>query len=180
MRKDQREVLTQEYLRKDLSFHHKAEGISLIGLAVAMGALCLFLSIFFLVLEVYWMLAVIDGGCGLLAVYLAVNYFVKKKQLDTCQFLLEKDVVVDLTEEVRTTGAGRNRHYKIEYVIHFQENGKKVTSKDEYSRTSVDDVFYIVKIQTKSAKAPKQVATYSARAYRSPEDEGVGLDDEED
>ena len=180
MRKDQRELLTQEYLRKDLSFHHKAEGISLIGLAVAMGALCLFLSIIFLAVQAYWQCAVFVGVFGLLAVYLAVNYFVKKKQLDTCQFLLEKDVVVDLSEEVRSVGAGKGRHYKIDYVIHFQENGKKVTSKDEYSRTSVDDVFYIVKIQTKSAKAPKQVATYSARAYRSPEDEDVRPDDEED
>lgn len=178
MKKDQREVLTQEFLRKELTFHHKAEGISLIGFAVAMGALCLFLSIFFLVLELYWVLAIFDGVFLLLMGFLGINYLINKKLFETCEFIPEKDVVEELAEEARVTGVGKNRRYSIDYVIRFRENGKKVTSKDEYDRTSVGDVFYVVKAKTK--KSTKTVATYSARAYRSPEDEGVGLDDGED
>ena len=97
--------------------------------------------------------------------------------IENAEFIYEKDVVEELLEESRVVGAGRYRHYRIDYVIRFREYGKKVTSKDEYDRTSVGAVFYVIKIKTK--KKPKAVAIYSARAYRSPEDEGVGLEDDE-
>ncbi|MBQ9112035.1 MAG: hypothetical protein IJY08_00465 [Clostridia bacterium] len=91
-----------------------------------------------------------------------IDVVVKMSKISNGNFLIEEDKIEIKTIETRLRLAYRRLRYVDEYVFYFRRGGRYVPSRETYEESETDDIFYVVRYDTKK---PKALYVYNTKKY---------------